>query len=234
MKITTEPDESIVSQARSKLPDFLLAEYVHMCESLLRNEELGEKRSAFFVTLVGAAGGILGFVFGENTPIVSREHMPIVAAVVAAVLLFLGILTMRRLVERDMVTDRFIFALRTLRRLFLTEEDAAVVANAFFDPYGRPRRRSVKVFSVEKGGWLRTVAFVNALLTAIVVAAVAVSSNLRLPVSLNLAPTWQIAIAFALAFAAGVLVWRWQLTYAGSTIISNQKKLEEKENLAPR
>jgi hypothetical protein len=60
MEMTTEPAKDINSEARNKLGDFLLAEYVHMSESFLRNEESGEKRAAFFVTLVGASGGILG------------------------------------------------------------------------------------------------------------------------------------------------------------------------------
>src|SRR5262249_55893469 len=133
MENTTESAESIRSEARKKLADFLLAEYEHMVESLLRNEEPGGKRASFFVTLVGAAGGILGFVFGENPPIVSRDSIPIAAAAVATVLLCLGVLTVRRLIERDVVTDKLIFALRTLRRLFLTRGEAAVLTNAFFD-----------------------------------------------------------------------------------------------------
>ena len=70
-----------------------------MCESFLR-KEVGEKRAAFFVTLVGASGGILGFVFGEKTLIVSRDKIYLAAAVVAASLLCFGFLTVRRLIQR--------------------------------------------------------------------------------------------------------------------------------------
>lgn len=219
MENTTESAESLQSMVRRKLPDFLLAEYEHMGESLLRNEESGEKRAAFFVTLVGAAGGILGFVFGETTPIVSRDRIPITTAAVAAVLLCLGILTVRRLIERDIVTDKFVFALRALRRLFLTPAEAAVLSNAFFHPYGPPRSRSVKVFSIEKGGWLRTVAFVNALLMAIVAAGLAVSWNVPRP--------WQIIIALA----GGIAVWIAQLAYAGCTIAKNYEELKHAERI---
>lgn len=133
MENTTESAEFLQSTVRKNLGDFLLAEYGHMGESLLRNEESGEKRAAFFVTLVGAAGGILGFVFGETTPIVSRDHIPVTTAAVAFVLLCLGVLTVRRLIERDIVTDQFIFALRALRRLFLTRVEAEVLPNVFLN-----------------------------------------------------------------------------------------------------
>jgi hypothetical protein len=219
MENSAESAESLQSIVRSKLPDFLLAEYEHMGESLLRNEESGEKRAAFFVTLVGAAGGILGFVFGETPPIVSRDSMPVATAAIAAVLLCLGVLTVRRLIERDIVTDQIIFALRSLRRLFLTQAEAEVLPNVFFKPYEPPRSRLVKVFTIEKGGWLRTVAFVNALLTAVVAAGLAVSLAVSRP--------WQIAIALA----GGIAVWIAQLNYAGRRIARNHDKLKKAERI---
>ncbi len=126
---TTKSARDINSEAREKLGEFLLAEYEHMCESFLRNEESGEKRAAFFVTLVGASGGILGFVFGEKTLIVPRDKIYLVAGVVAAALLCFGFLTVKRLIKRDIETDKIKFALRTLRRLFLTKEEAKALPN---------------------------------------------------------------------------------------------------------
>lgn len=225
MRNSTESAEAIRAKAQSKVPDFLLAEYAHMCESLLRNEELGEKRAAFFVTLVGAAGAILGFVFGEDTPIVPRDHILLAAAIVGSVLLCLGFLTVRRLIARDIETDRIKFALRTLRRLFLTKTEAAVLSNAFFGPYAKAEPRSVEVFSIAKGGWLQTVAFVNALLTFIVVfAAVFVRPW-------DVTPPTQKAIAVAVALAGAVIVWSVQLTYARSTIAKNYAALADAEHL---
>lgn len=216
MEIPTESIDPIRSQAREKLPDFLLAEYNHMVESLLRNEELGEKRAAFFVTLVGAAGGILGFVFGERSPIVSREQIFDTAAVVAAVLLCLGIMTVRRLVTRNIVTDEYLFALRTLRRLFLTRVEADSLSNAFFYPYRRARVRPGRVFSIGKGGWLETVAFVNALLMWIAATSLMVSWIVW---------PWHIVIGFA----GGVLMWIGQLSYAHGVIAKNHAKLVHAE-----
>lgn len=225
MEITTESAKDIGSQARNKLGDFLLAEYVHMSESFLRNEESGEKRAAFFVTLVGAAGGILGFVFGEKTLIVSRDKIYLAAAVVAAALLCFGFLTVRRLIQRNVQTDQIIFALRTLRRLFLTQKEAKALPNAFYAPYGPPDLREVKWNSIGKGGWLHTVAFVNALLTFIVVFSAIFAYSWTV--------TWPLhkAIALVLALAGGVIVWIVQLTYAKSIITKKQKELLKADRL---
>lgn len=77
----------------------------------------------------------------------------------------------------------------------------------------------MKVFSIEKGGWLRTVAFVNALLTAILAAGFAVSLDVPRP--------WQIAIALA----GGIAVWIAQVTYAGRRIASNHDELRKAERI---
>ena len=207
----TESAKDIRSEARKKLSDFLLAEYVHMSESLLRNEESGEKRAAFFVTLVGATVGILGFVFGEKTSLASGDHIFLATAIVTAILFCLGILTVRRLIQRDLVTEEIKLSLRTLRRLFLTQEETKALPNSFFAPYEEPKRKSVKLFGIGNGGWLQTVAFVNALLTAVfvVTACLAVSRDVVRP--------WQII----LGLAGSVIVWIMQLAYAKSTFSEN-------------
>lgn len=210
---TTETAKDIRSEARKKLPDFILAEYVHLSESLLRNEESGEKRAAFFVTLVGASGGILGFLFGEKAQLPLHQIF-LVAAVVAAALLCFGFLTVRRLIQRDLVTEEIKLSLRTLRRLFLTKKEAEALPNSFFAPYGKLKSRSVKVFSIGNGGWLQTVAFVNALLMGIfvVTACLTVSGDEVRP--------WQII----LALAGCVIVWIVQLTYAKSSVSDTKNK----------
>jgi uncharacterized membrane protein YeiH len=219
METTTESAKDIRSQAQSKLPDFLLAEYVHMCESFLRNEESGEKRAAFFVTLVGAAGGILGFVFGEKTLIVSRDKIYLAAAVVAAALLCFGFLTVKRLIKRDIETDKIKFALRALRRLFLTQKEAEEMPNAFFNPYASASLRSVTWRSIGNGGWMHTVSFVNSLLTGVFIYAACHTRQWTLEMP------WQKVIALGLALAGCAIVWILQLNYAGSTITREQEEL---------
>ena len=220
--MTTESTKDIHSEARSKLGDFLLAEYVHMSESFLRNEESGEKRAAFFVTLVGASGGILGFVFGEKTS-TSLEQKYLAAAIVAAVLLCFGFLTVRRLIKRDIETDKIKFALRALRRLFLTRKEVAEMPNAFFNPYKKAELRSLEWRSIGNGGWIHTVSFVNALLTGVFFFAACHTREGATDMP------WLRVIALILALAGGAAVWIVQLKYARSAIDTNQARLITKD-----
>ncbi len=184
-----------------------------MSESLLRNEESGEKRAAFFVTAVGAAAGVLGFVFGGDQAIAPREHLAAAGTVSAAVLLCLGIFTVRRLIERHIVTDQYIFALRALRRVFLSKADAAAISNAFFAPYAPPKARTLKVLSFGKGGWLETVAVVNALLAGTVLACALVA--------LDAPALWNAMLSVGVTLAA----WMRQIRYARRLIATKHAEL---------
>lgn len=217
MESTPQSVKLINCHARERLPDFLLAEYNHMVESFLRNEESGEKRATFFVTLVGAAGGILGFVFGDKSSFLPLEWIPVAVAAVAAILLCFGILTVRRLVTRNIVTDEYKFALRALRRLFLTPVDAASVPNAFFNPYAPATDRSLNVWRIGKGGWLETVAFVNTLLMGTVAVCLMVWSQVG----------WQRQVIVCLA--ACVTTWIGQLSYAYREIGDHHAELKAAE-----
>lgn len=205
---------------RARLPDFLLAEYEHLVESLLRNEESGEKRATFFVSIAGAAAAVLAFAFGGDTSIVPRERVPPAAAVSAALLLVLGLLTVRRLIERHIVTDRYIFALRSLRRAFLTPDDAQGLPNAFFKLYEQFEPRKVNVFSLGKGGWLETIALINAVLAGFT-AAIAVRS-----ISLSWPSIWPGLAAFA-------ATWTSQILYARRKLAKNVAELMASERRQP-
>ena len=197
---------------RERFPDFLLAEHEHVAESLLRNEESGEKRAAFFVSLAGAAAAVLAFAFGGDTSIVPLQRVLEAAAGSAAFLLILGLLTVRRLIERHIATDRYTFALRSLRRAFLTRQDAQAFPNAFFGLYQPHQPREVSVLSLGKGGWLETVSFINAVLAGLGVAAWTGSVS----------PAWP---WFWLAVAAFGATWAGQILYARRKLSKNSDEL---------
>src|SRR5262245_30347274 len=197
----------------ARLPDFLLAEHAHAAESLLRNEESGEKRAAFFVSIAGASAAVLAFAFGGEASIVPHDRVPAAATASAALLLMFGLLTVRRLIERHIVTDRYIFALRSLRRVFLTAEDAQALPNAFFKLYEEFEPRELSVFSLGKGGWLQTIALINAVLAALAAATVVRSVS----------PAWASICPALAAFAA---VWSGQIVYAREKIAKNVAELK--------
>jgi hypothetical protein len=197
---------------RTRTTDFLLAEHAHAAESLLRNEESGEKRATFFVSVAAAAAAVFPFAFGREGSMIPPDQIPAAVAGGAVLLFLLGLLTIRRLIERHIVTDRYIFALRSLRRAFLTAEDAQALPNAFFGLYKPLKPRQVSVLSLGKGGWLETIAFVNALF-----AALAGASAVR-----AMSPVWPAIWPALAAFAA---TWSGQILYARKELAKNVAEL---------
>jgi hypothetical protein len=85
--------------------EFLLEDFRHFSESSWRNEEVGEKRFSFFVSLVTAvAGGLVALRTAAH--ISDREVMGITRAAVTA-LLVVGILSYLRMLHRNRITDEY-------------------------------------------------------------------------------------------------------------------------------
>ena len=146
------------------LRDLLLAEYAHAADSLLRNEEDGERRVRFFLSLAGAAGGIVVFVRGEDSTLTRHDVVDPVLLILTGLLVVMGYSTYLRLVERNLASERYKRGLNRVRRAFLRSAQDPDVAHLAFDPYGSVCRRLPSWRSVGRGGWLETVALVDAVL----------------------------------------------------------------------
>jgi 8-oxo-dGTP pyrophosphatase MutT (NUDIX family) len=140
--------------------DLLLAEYQHVAESLLRNEEDGEKRVTFLITLAGGVAAALGLVLGKDTVLSSSERHPLVLLTLA-ILFAIGYLTLVRVVTRNATSDRYKEGLNRIRTYFLQSSEDPRLRFLPFDPHkGRPRKPwSWK--STGRGGWLPTVVLVD-------------------------------------------------------------------------
>lgn len=145
----------LVGDQPDYLAQFLIAEYAHMADSLLRNEEQGETRATFFVTLVGIVATVLVTGF-ENNAVAKALHDHI--RFVLALLLAFGAVTFFRIVRRNIVTDEYLRALAGLRRCFVSQKDATGVLH--YDPYtAEYPRLGGRLIGV---GWVQTMALVNA------------------------------------------------------------------------
>jgi len=151
--------------------DFLLAEYERRSTSLLQDEEFGEKRAAFFLTLVGAAGAVFAFGFDKGQQMYPGWRNSLALAGLSGTLLVMGLMTVKRLLERHVATDRHFYALRDIARMFVTREQALAARNAFSEIYKPREERELRILSVGKGGWMETVALVNALLSGLLAGA---------------------------------------------------------------
>src|SRR5215510_2519077 len=143
--------------------DFLMREYDRRSQWMLKDEELGEKRATFFLSLVGVAGAVFSFGVTKGNLIYAGWRNSLAVAALSALLLALGLVTVRRLVMRNIVSDRHFYALRDIARQFISRERAKTVGNAFGELY-EPMPERMKVVGVGKGGWFEIVAEVNALL----------------------------------------------------------------------
>lgn len=215
-----------------RFTDLMLAEYGHLAESFLRNEEAGEKRVSFFVTLTSGAVALLGFVRGKEVALQpSQADAPTIFALTA--LLLFGHFTFVRILRRNLETDKYLRGLARLRQYFVREEDRGRRARFCFDPYGPPKTRGWKpsprepanarrlaryipdflkrsYYHLHQGGWLETVALVNALLLGALLA-------MFVPFR-----SWWIKGAFGLA--AAVLAWIVQLDDANRRYTEAQAK----------
>jgi 8-oxo-dGTP pyrophosphatase MutT (NUDIX family) len=175
--------------------DMMRADFEHVGESLLRTEELGEKRVTFFITLVTATAGALGY-FGEKIEPKFGPTWRKLAAGALIVLLLLGLQTLQRVVARNAASDGFKLRLNQLRRYFASGADETQRQFMAFDPDQPPSRKAARWPWTGKGGWLDTVVLVNALLVGAMVGVW----------PWELSPAWRIALIAATTAVAWLVI----------------------------
>lgn len=209
-------------ELRERLPDFLLHEFDHVGAALLHNEDAGERRVQFFLAVATAVFGLIGLAFrAENEPIAqtAREWaLPISIGLVA--LLIFGLATLLRIIERNVATDRYKYALRALRRRFVSSDLASAHPAAFFEPYTEPKQR--RAWS-SKGGWLEVVALLNASILLLIGWLLA---NRLVP------PSRRTGAIDALVVGVPVLLFL--LVFIGQLVVANRKFEEEHSSLADK
>jgi heme exporter protein D len=98
--------------------DFLIADFQHWSESYWREEEVGERRVNFLVTLSTAV--IAGLVALHEVHGFGAGFFWVAAGALLS-LLTLGIVTLMRVLRRNEKVDGYIHAIRTYRRHFVSE-----------------------------------------------------------------------------------------------------------------
>jgi hypothetical protein len=140
-----------------------LAEHEQISEAFLRNEEDGERRATFLITLAGGVAAALGFLLGDKGAHPPEERHPAVIASLA-LLAALGYLTLVRIAHRNASADVFKAGLNRIRRYFVRSRGDLRLHFLPFDPYADAPREAPVSWAVGKGGWLQTVVLVEAIL----------------------------------------------------------------------
>ncbi|MGB8701800.1 MAG: hypothetical protein WCD18_20485 [Thermosynechococcaceae cyanobacterium] len=98
-----------------KIIDFLIADFEHFGDSFWRNEEVGEKRFNYFLTLVSAVLAGLVTLHTSNNSSVSQALRSITNASLGGLCIF-GFVTYLRMLKRNSVTDEYKNALKNIRK----------------------------------------------------------------------------------------------------------------------
>ena len=202
-------ERSAQREADSDFPQFLVAEYNHVVESFLRNEEDGEKRATFFLTLSAAVAAVLGFLLRERSgPGIAAQIILVESAILA--LLLLGFFSFARVVGRNVASDRYKRRLGRIRRYFVGSRTDPRLRYLPFDPYQVDSRR-LPSWRAARGGWLEVVGAVEALFAGALVA---------IPIALlpfmALSVEQRRLLAVVAGLAAALIAWYWLVEHANA------------------
>ncbi|MCK5312255.1 MAG: hypothetical protein KAJ62_09100 [Desulfobacteraceae bacterium] len=135
----------------------LLAEYEHFSASFWKNEEVGEKRVNFFITLTTAV--IAGLIaLSTNDHCTDLEIRQIVSVALSGLFLF-GLVTFFRILKRNRVTDEYKDIIKYLREQL---KERSITLSEYKIPF---REKETKLF---RGGLTDTVAVVNSFIIAVI------------------------------------------------------------------
>ena len=172
------------SSVTPEIRELITAEYEDLVASLRSNEELGERRLDVFLTVIAAVTAAIGLASSRFED--DQTTLIAIALVAASVLLIFGLMTLRRVMVRNVTTTLYRNGLRRIRGFYLQHQpDAAMLL-----PYPpsekpiprkrgalRPRKESAddnkrtSLWTLGTGGLLETVAAINCGLASFIIAA---------------------------------------------------------------
>jgi hypothetical protein len=138
--------------------NFLLAEYRYLGDCFWRNEEIGERRVNFFITLVTAAITALVTLATRKQGDLGEDEVYFIVVFALLALLSFGIVTLLRMIHRNTVTDEYKDAMNMIRGRF-RDWDEERLKDYYPFKRGKPRKLGT-------GGLVDMVALVNSVIVA--------------------------------------------------------------------
>jgi hypothetical protein len=175
-------DERTVKPDDDAGEKFLLAEYGYLSDSFWKNEESGEKRVNYLITLVTAViAAIVTLTTRQGS--LSDTLIALIALASCLALLAVGLLTFMRMIRREEVTDGYKRGLDDIRERFQSRDASGMLDR--YDPFP-PGPGTVRFFG--RGGLTDLVVGVNSVIFAGAAAsAAALSTHLAVILAATLA-----------------------------------------------
>lgn len=157
------PSDNKSYENRNDSTEFLLQEFDHISKSIIGNEEFGEKRVTFFTSLTTIVTGLFGFI-----DIINNKSVFFLFLAWIFLLLF-GIMTLKRIIRRNISTDEHKDQLDKIRQYFL-KKDKAILNYLSFRPtgYNQRKRKSIEIINLGNGGYTETVSLLNSIITGLI------------------------------------------------------------------
>jgi 8-oxo-dGTP pyrophosphatase MutT (NUDIX family) len=165
----------IVRAARDpQLVAFMMAELKTLEEAFETNEANGEQRVNTFLALVTGSGALVAFLLDRDA--LAPDRVEPAAVALLGLLFFFGLLTVRRVIQRNALADDYKAQLARLRRWFLLCEAEPASAVAPFSPF-KPQKRGTTILSLGRGGWLQMTAAIQAAVAGTLAAMLVATGN---------------------------------------------------------
>ncbi len=153
----------------SKYRELLLREYDYLSKMYINNEDLGEKRVNLFLSLTSAALAIFAVISGLGIPLLELRMSSMLFTAVTVVLLLFGWITLKRIINRNIETTNYVNRLDSIRRAFVKEDEGDKIKHLPFNPYQKPKIRSIDpgrnpLLSFDRGGLMENVVLMNSII----------------------------------------------------------------------
>lgn len=142
----------------------LRAEYEHLATSFITNEEAGERRVGVLLTLIAAAIAAIGL--GADRIFAEPSRLAVIVPATSTILLLYGLVTLRRIMGRNLATTDYLRGLSRIRAAFIRAHPAILDIVPFVPGTVKPRERK-PWWGLGKAGYLEVVAATNAIIAAL-------------------------------------------------------------------
>ena len=121
--------------------EFLMADYKYLCDSFWKNEETGERRVQFFITLVTAVLAAIATLLAKATT--RDDYYSLYAISIFALfgLIVFGFVTLLRILKRNEVTDGYKRDLDEIRERFKDYFDGCGVLSGYMPFKGSGKKK---------------------------------------------------------------------------------------------